>query len=72
MHFYVERDTDPGRWYPTINGRPVKFNDLPTQYRGNVNISDAPLNRERGQAPALNEQEIKQVIAFLGTLTDAD
>ena len=72
MHFYVERDTDPGRWYPTINGRPVKFNDLPTQYRGNVNISDAPLNRERGQAPALNEEEIKQVVAFLGTLSDAD
>ena len=72
MHFYVERDTDPGRWFPTINGRLVKFNDLPAQYRGNVNISDAPLNRERGQAPALNEEEIKQVVAFLGTLSDAD
>ena len=72
MRFYVERDTDPGRWYPTINGRLVKFNDLPAQYRRNVNISDAPLNRERGQAPALDEEEIKQVVAFLGTLTDID
>jgi cytochrome c peroxidase len=72
MHFYVERDTNPDRWYPTISGTLVKFNDLPARYRGNVNTSDAPLNRERGQAPALNDQEIKQVIAFLGTLSDAD
>lgn len=72
MHFYVERDTDPRRWYPTIDGRLVKFDDLPVPYRGNVNISDAPLNRERGQQPALNEEEIRQVIAFLGTLSDAD
>jgi cytochrome c peroxidase len=72
MHFYVERDTNPDRWYPTINGRLMKFNDLPAQYRRNVNISDAPLNRERGQAPALSEEEIRQVTAFLGTLSDAD
>ena len=72
MHFYVARDTDPRRWYPANHGRVAKFDDLPARYRGNVNISDAPLNRERGQAPALNQQEIKQVIAFLGTLTDAD
>ena len=72
MHFYVERDTNPERWYPTLNGRLVKFNDLPARYRGNVNISDAPLNRERGQAPALNEEEVRQIIAFLGTLNDSD
>lgn len=72
MHFYVERDTDPPRWYPANHGRVAKFDDLPARYRGNVNISDAPLNREQGQQPALNEEEIRQVIAFLDTLSDAD
>lgn len=72
MHFYVERDTDPRRWYPTIAGRVVKFDDLPGSYRENANISDAPLNRDRGQQPALNDEEIRKVIAFLGTLSDAD
>ena len=69
MHFYVERDTDPQRWYPTIAGKLVTFDDLPPRYRGNVNISDAPLNRERGEKPALSDEESRQVIAFLGTLT---
>ena len=72
MHFYVERDTDPRRWYPTVQGRLLKFDDLPGPYRGNVNISDAPLNRELGQQPALDEEEIRKVIAFLGTLRDVD
>lgn len=72
MHFYAERDTDPQRWYPVIDGRVMKFDDLPARYWENVNISDAPLNRERGQLPALNEEEIRQVIAFLGTLSDTN
>jgi cytochrome c peroxidase len=72
MHFYVERDTDPRRWYPVVNGKVDKFDDLPGSYRRNVNISDAPLNRERGQQPALDDAEIGKVIAFLGTLSDAD
>ena len=72
MHFYVERDTDPRRWYPVVNGEVEKFDDLPGPYRGNVNMSDAPLNRERGQQPALDDAEIRKVIAFLGTLSDAD
>lgn len=71
MHFYVERDTEPQLWYPVISGKLVKFDDLPARDRGNVNISDAPLNRERGEKPALSAEEIRQVIAFLGTLNDA-
>jgi cytochrome c peroxidase len=71
MHFYVERDTEPQLWYPVISGKLAKFDDLPARDRGNVNISDAPLNRERGEKPALSAEEIRQVIAFLGTLNDA-
>jgi cytochrome c peroxidase len=72
LHFYVERDTNPERWYPTIGGKLRRFNDLPARYRDNVNISDAPLNRDRGDPPALSDAEIGKVIAFLETLTDAD
>jgi cytochrome c peroxidase len=72
MHFYVERDTNARRWYPVVDGKLLRFDDLPARYRGNVNISDAPLNRNAGDPPALNDTEITQVIAFLKTLSDAD
>ena len=72
MRFYVERDTDPERWYPTIAGKLRKFDDLPARYRGNVNTSDAPLNRSPGDEPALNADEIEKVVAFLGSLSDAN
>lgn len=72
LHFYAERDTDARRWYPQTAGTLRKFDDLPAQYRGNVNISDAPLNRGRGERPALDDSEIGELIAFLRTLNDAD
>jgi len=72
MHFYVERDTDPQRWYPLHDGRPVRFDDLPAAYRGNVDLADAPLDRQAGATPALDAAEIARVIAFLGALNDAD
>lgn len=72
LHFYVERDTSPERWYPSAGGKLQRFDDLPARYRANVNISDAPLNRDRGGQPALDGAEIEKVIAFLGTLNDAD
>jgi cytochrome c peroxidase len=72
MHFYVERDTNARRWYPTLAGKLEKFDDLPTRYRDNVNMSDAPLNRSPGDKPALDDAEIGKVIAFLGTLNDRE
>lgn len=71
--FYVERDTNPGKWYPAgPDGGAEKFNDLPAQYRDNVDTTDAPLNREIGERPIWNAQDIDDVIAFLKTLTDRD
>jgi cytochrome c peroxidase len=71
LHFYVERDTNPERWYPAgTDGTPDKFNDLPPALRGNVNTQEAPYDRHVGQAPALSDAEIDDVIAFLNTLTD--
>jgi cytochrome c peroxidase len=72
LHFYVTRDTDPARWYPTIDGAIVKFDDLPPAYRGTVNTTEVPYDRGPGQAPRLSEADIADLIAFLGTLTDRD
>ena len=70
LHFYVQRDTDPGKWYRRdATGRIRKFDDLPLQYHGNVN-TDPPFDRKPGDRPALAEAEIQDVIAFLQTLND--
>ena len=71
LEFYAQRDTNPGRWYPTANGKPDAFDDLPLGLRGNIN-RDAPFGRSPGQAPSLSKGEIQDLIAFLKTLTDAD
>jgi len=71
LHFYVERDTHPERWYPVdAAGAPDKFDDLPAPLRRNVNTQEPPYDRRPGQAPRLDDAEIDDVIAFLGTLTD--
>lgn len=68
--FYVQRDTDPGKWYRKQDGsEDTKFNDLPA-YAANVNTTEAPYNRNVGDAPALSDAEIAEVVAFLCTLTD--
>jgi cytochrome c peroxidase len=70
MEFYVTRDLTPGRWYPRVNSHVIKFDDLPPRYRANVDSSDAPLNRDAGEQPALDDAEIAQMLAFLRTLDD--
>jgi cytochrome c peroxidase len=69
MHFYVERDTNPERFYPVEHGRVRKYDDLPQRYWDNVN-TDPPFGGKPGDKPALDDAEIRDVIAFLGTLTD--
>ncbi|MFP3562185.1 cytochrome-c peroxidase, partial [Paraburkholderia sp. SIMBA_049] len=44
--------------------------DIPPQYRANVDVTDAPFDRKPGDKPAMTEQDIKDIVAFLGTLTD--
>ncbi|MCH7344944.1 c-type cytochrome [Pelomonas sp. CA6] len=69
--FYVERDVYPEKWYPRLSDGSVdKFNDLPPALRANVNTTEGPYNRVPGQAPALNDREIDDVVAFLRTLSD--
>jgi cytochrome c peroxidase len=71
--FYVERDTNPEKWYPAgLDGKVEKFDDSPPQYRENVDTMDAPLDRKLGQQPIWNEQDIDDVVSFLNTLVDHD
>ncbi len=71
VSFYVQRDIFPEKWYPRLpDGSIDKFNDLPVALRGNVNTSEGPYNRKPGDAPALSENEVDDVVAFLRTLSD--
>jgi cytochrome c peroxidase len=71
LEWYVYRDLQPARFYPRdARGHVVKYDDLPPAYRENVDTVDAPLDRHPGDAPALRERDIADVISFLRTLTD--
>jgi cytochrome c peroxidase len=73
LQFYVERDTDPGKFFPrAADGHVIKFDDLPAKYLTNIDTVDAPFDRKPGQTPALNDAEIGDIIAFLQTLNDRD
>src|SRR6185437_6453474 len=68
--FYVERDTDPSKWYPrNPDGSVRKYDDLPAQYHKNINI-EPPFGEQPGNRPVLTDAEIDDIVAFLQTLTD--
>ncbi|MFZ6645163.1 cytochrome-c peroxidase [Undibacterium sp. TJN25] len=67
VRFYATRATKPGDWYTPG----VKFDDVPEKYRVNVNVNSIPYNRREGSRPALNDEEIDDIVAFLKALTDA-
>jgi cytochrome c peroxidase len=69
VRFYAQRDTNPEKFYPVVKGKVQKFDDLPKKYWANLN-TDPPFDRKPGDKPALDESEIKDVVAFLKTLTD--
>ena len=70
VRFYAERDTKPQKWYPrTADGRILKFDDLPAAYAANLD-TQAPFDRRAGDAPALSEQDIEDIVVFLQTLSD--
>jgi cytochrome c peroxidase len=67
--FYNFRDRQPGRVYPLgPDGGVLRFDDLPRAWWGNVDTTDRPFGG--GSAPALTDQEMRDIVAFLGTLTD--
>jgi cytochrome c peroxidase len=70
LKFYVQRDTNPARWYPTHARLP--YNDLPQAMRPNVDRTTLPLTGNPGDKPVWSSADIDDVLAFLNTLTDAD
>lgn len=70
LRFYNTRDTNPELWYPTVNGVVQKFDDLPTKYRDNIDTQMPLDGRPRGSQPVMSDQDIVDLEAFLGTLTD--
>ncbi len=53
-----------------VSGRVQKFDDLPAAYRANID-PQLPLDgRAAGSAPPMTEQDMADLICFLGTLTD--
>ncbi|AIY40519.1 Methylamine utilization protein mauG precursor [Collimonas arenae] len=71
VHFYMERETKPEKWYPRgKDGKFNKYDDLPAAYHANVDVTDAPFDSKPGMPPALTDDEIKDVVAFLKTLND--
>ena len=71
VKFYATRDTNPELWYPkNASGEVQSFNDVPAEYRKNVNTEEVPLDRKLGDPPRLTESEIDDLTAFLLTLTD--
>lgn len=66
--FYATRDSDPARWYPSVDGQVQCFNDLPAAYRTNVQRG-APFDAPGGRPP-LNTQDVADIVVFLQTLSD--
>jgi cytochrome c peroxidase len=71
VRFYVQRNANPEKWYPrTADGAVKAFDDVPKRYWANIDYVDPPFDRKAGEPPALDEAEIKDVVAFLKTLSD--
>jgi cytochrome c peroxidase len=71
LDFYVNRDLHPERFYAhDAAGHVIPYDDLPARYRANVDKVDAPFDRRPGDQPALTRAQMRDVIAFLDTLTD--
>lgn len=65
--FYATRSIEPEKWYR--HGAP--FDDVAPNHKANINIATMPYNRRKGMKPALDDNDINDIVAFLCTLTDA-
>jgi cytochrome c peroxidase len=70
IEFYNTRDTSPERWYPQSKGVVQQFDDLPLQFRANLDKQGPLDGRAAGSSPPLSTQDIDDLIAFLNILTD--
>ena len=70
VRFYAERDTYAERWYPhDSEGKIRRFNDIPEEYVETVEM-DAPFTARAGEKSPLKPSDVRDIVAFLKTLTD--
>ncbi|CAB3749058.1 cytochrome-c peroxidase [Paraburkholderia humisilvae] len=70
VEFYNKRDTNPELFYSkAADGSVNVYDDLPVQYQPNIDMT-VPVVHTRGAAPSMTEQEVDDLVAFLGALTD--
>jgi cytochrome c peroxidase len=70
VRFYAERDTHPGKWYPKdADGKVRKYDDMPVKFADNVDVQ-MPFGQQAGEAPALSEADVTDIVAFLQALSD--
>jgi len=71
VRFYAGRDTAPEKWYsPRAGGRSARFDDLPARYWSNLD-RQPPFGRHPGDQPPMSDADIRDIVAFLRTLTDS-
>ena len=71
LTFYNLRDIEPGKIYPhDAQGHVAQYDDLPAKYHANIDKADAPFDRKPGDAPSMTDADMKDIVAFLQTLTD--
>ncbi len=70
IRFYNTRDTNPELWYPMRKGVVQKYDDLPPEYHANIDTQKPLDGRKPGAQPPMSEQDMSDLEAFLGTLTD--
>ena len=71
LTFYNFRSAAPQKIYPHgPTGTILVDDDLPPAYRANVDHTDPPFDRKPGERPPMSTQDMRDIIAFLQTLTD--
>jgi cytochrome c peroxidase len=71
MDFYNLRNTNPEKIYPRdASGKVMVFDDVPKEYQANIDYADAPFDVKPTDKPAMTDQDIKDIIAFINTLND--
>jgi cytochrome c peroxidase len=71
LDFYNFRATEPHKVYPRRpDGTLEIFDDVPARYRSNVDVTDSPFDRVRGEEPPMTSQDERDIVDFLRTLTD--
>jgi cytochrome c peroxidase len=71
VFFYATRDTEPANFYPIDSHFFLRrFDDLPSELEGNVSDDEVPYDRALGQSPRLSPEDIRDIVAFLRTLSD--